>query len=94
MKLILQEKSVHRFMEIRLEIDLTRKVSPKITCRQMRAMSMFGVILTNYQFLEKLDFYKKWHMVLGRTYPVSNFFKSVTSLMQKKRIFWIVLDCL
>ena len=33
----------------------------------------------NYQFLAKLNFYKRWPMVSGRTYPVSTFLQSVTS---------------
>ena len=49
-------------------------------CRQcvgsnLGAMSMFGLISKNYQFLEKLNFYEKWPMILGGTLPVSNFWE-------------------
>ena len=58
------------------------KSSVQNTCRQMqtvwdfdlRSMSMFGLIST------KLTLYKKWPMVFGRTFPVSSFLLSVTSM--------------
>ena len=39
----------------------------------LRAMSMIGLILENYPFPEKQDFYIKLPMVSGRTLLVSNF---------------------
>ena len=52
------------------------------SCRQMqteldlslRAMSMIGLILKNYPFPEKQNFYIKLPMVLGRIFLVSNFY--------------------
>ena len=38
-----------------------------------RAMFMIGLILKNYPFSEKHDFYIKLLMVLGRTFLESNF---------------------
>ena len=68
MELILQEKSVQNSCrQMQTVLDL-----------KLRAMSMFGLISKNYHFLEKLNFYKKWPMVLGRTFPVSTFLYSVT----------------
>ena len=80
------------------------KKSVRNACRQMQtvwdsnlhAMYMFGLISKNYQFLEKLIFLKKWPMVLGRTFAVSFFVVSdlEVQMMQNKRTFWNVLDCL
>ena len=39
----------------------------------LRAMSMIGLILKNYPFSEKHNFYIKLPMVLGRTFLVLNF---------------------
>ena len=39
----------------------------------LRAMSMIGLVLKKYPFPEKLNFYKKLPMVLGRAFLVSNF---------------------
>ena len=39
----------------------------------LRAISMIGLILKNYPFPEKQNFYIKMPMVLGWTFLVSNF---------------------
>ena len=66
--------------------ELTKK-SVLNSCRQMQtvldlsllAMSMIGLILKNYPFPEKHNFYIKLPMVLGMTFLESHFLLSVTS---------------
>ena len=57
----------------------------------LRAMSMIGLILKNYPFPEKQNFYIKLPMVLGRTFLVLNSCSQCPQgnfqMMQKKQTF-------
>ena len=44
-----------------------------VRLKNLRAMSMIGLILKKYPFPEKHNFYIKLPMDLGRTFLVSNF---------------------
>ena len=66
--LILQEKLVQNSCrQMKTVLDL-----------RLRAMSMIGLILKNYPFPGKQNFYVKLPMVLGRTFLVSNFLYQIS----------------